>query len=298
MFFDRFPVTLYDVEKNGTQHVVVDILKRVIFREELKNEASLFFDYIIKDGETPEIVAHRFLGDTKYHWIILLLNEIIDPYFQWPMSEQTLETYTEKKYPGQAIYLKSSSASISESGEVTDDSTDLKFIKDEEVYIINNKGTRGLVKEWDPTYRKLVLYSTNGNFNINDTLIGKTSGSSAKITRLVDLNSQALHHFEDTSEDYLYDKLDPLGTPPLSGQQVAMGLTGPKGGAYESTAATWQNTILYSYINRLDESVTTHTVVTNQENERRNNEKNRTVKILRTEYIETVVENFKKAINS
>ena len=97
MFFGKFPITLYDVNKDGKDKIVTDILKRVVFRSDLKDEASIFYDYIIKDGETPEIVAHRFLGDTKYHWILLLLNEIVDPYFEWPLSEQSLESYTLSK---------------------------------------------------------------------------------------------------------------------------------------------------------------------------------------------------------
>ena len=44
MFFENFPITLYDVSKDGNQKVVVDILKRVVFRNELRNETSLFYD--------------------------------------------------------------------------------------------------------------------------------------------------------------------------------------------------------------------------------------------------------------
>jgi len=290
-FFDKFPVTLYDIKKDGNQKLVVDILRRIVFREELREEASLFYDYIIKDGETPEVVAHKFLGDTNLHWIILLLNEIVDPYFQWPLSDASFEKFTDDKYPGKAFYLGNDE--------------NLYFAKDEEVYVSSRDGTkhatiRGLVKYYDPTYRKLVLYNIVSplTFAVGDIITGKTNSSVGTITRLVDLHSQAVHHFEDANTDYLYNPLDPLATPPVTGLQVAIGSTGStfvnsEGGL---SGATFGNTILYSYVNSLDASTITHSVVTNQEYERRLNETKRIVKILRDDYVPTVMDEFERIV--
>ena len=93
----------------------------------------------------------------------------------------------------------------------------------------------------------------------------------------------------------MYNKLDPLGTPPVNGQQVAIGLTGD---AWMSgvSGATFANTILYSYIKSLDGSVTTHSVVTPLEYERKLNESKRVVKILRETYLDTVITDFNKVV--
>lgn len=288
-FFDKFPITNYDINKDGNKKLVVDILKRVVFREELIDEASLYYDYIVKDGETPEIVAHKFYGDASLHWVLLLLNEVVDPYFGWPISEASLEDFVDKKYPGKAFYIGNIDSSV-------------YFADNEEVYVSSRGGTeyksyRGLVQEWDPTHRKLVLYNTEGNFVLGDVLKGKTNGSTGDITRLVDIHSLSLHHFEDASTDYLYTKLDPLGTPPVNGQQVAIGLTGDAW-ASGSAGATFGDTILYSYINSLDGSVTTHSVVTPLEYERNLNESKRVVKILREAYLDTVITDFGEVIKS
>ena len=44
-------------------------------------ENILGFDYYdVKDGETPEMIAHKYYGDVNLHWIVLIANDIIDYY--------------------------------------------------------------------------------------------------------------------------------------------------------------------------------------------------------------------------
>ena len=52
----------------------------------------------MKDGETPEIIASKLYGWSGYHWIILLVNNIIDPYFDWPLSGDDLVATIRKRY--------------------------------------------------------------------------------------------------------------------------------------------------------------------------------------------------------
>ena len=292
MFFDKFPLLRYDISKDGNRKLAVDILKRVVFRNEVRNQGKLFRNYTIKDGETPEQVAYSLYGECELHWILLLMNEIIDPYFEWPMSESQLNDYVTKKYPGQAIYLGNSEG--------------LHFTKNEEVFVSDYKGTgvaykdrRALVDSYDPTTRKLTLYAQSGesDIHVQDTIEGKSSGTTGDVTRAVRVNGESLHHFEDANTDYLYTKVDPLATPPISGIQVPIGATGS---SWESgtQGVTFGDTILHSYVNRLDSSVTTHSVVTNREYERRLNESRRNIKVLLQSYVSTVVEDFARVINS
>ena len=163
------------------------------------------------------------------------------------------------------------------------------------MYVNGNKSIRGLVKSYDPTYRKLNLYNVQGNISVGDTLVGKDNSSTGAVTRLVDLNSQSVHHFEDTNALYLNNDIDPLASPPLNGRQVPVGLTGDSflnGG----TGVTFGSTVLYSYVNSLDGNVTTHSAVTNEKYERDLNESRRIVKILREEYVTTVIDNFARVL--
>jgi len=69
-------------------------------------ENILGFDYYdVQDGETPEMIAHRYYGDVNLHWTILVANNIIDYYEDWPMSVQRFEEFVKEKYENpQAIH--------------------------------------------------------------------------------------------------------------------------------------------------------------------------------------------------
>ena len=72
--------------------------RRVKLSEEIKRNAAFFDKYDVMDGETPEIIADKFYGDSNLHWLILLSNEIIDPRLDWVMDFNTLVSYVKGKY--------------------------------------------------------------------------------------------------------------------------------------------------------------------------------------------------------
>ena len=95
-YFSMFPNILYDAKGNGQSTVMKDIFRRV----KLKSVSRVVgFDYYdVQDGEAPEIIAHKYYGDVGLHWTILVANDIVDYYHQWPMSMQTFEQYIAEKY--------------------------------------------------------------------------------------------------------------------------------------------------------------------------------------------------------
>jgi hypothetical protein len=98
MFFEKFPLFQYTLDDGASAQTLPDILRRIKISEELKKNNSFFDQYDIKDGETPEIVAQNWYGDSNLHWIILLSNDIIDPRFDWPMSYYNLVEFCKGKY--------------------------------------------------------------------------------------------------------------------------------------------------------------------------------------------------------
>jgi len=99
MYFQRFPKTLYSLDDRTSLQLVTSIFIRVAISDDIKNNLSVFDEYDIKDGETPEILADIFYGDSQLHWIILHVNEILDPRFDWPLSTSNFRKYVENKYP-------------------------------------------------------------------------------------------------------------------------------------------------------------------------------------------------------
>lgn len=61
--------------------------------------------YVIKDGESPDLVSNRVYGTPKYDYIVLLTNEIRNVYDEWPKSYKVLMEYIELKY-GNITYAR------------------------------------------------------------------------------------------------------------------------------------------------------------------------------------------------
>ena len=98
MYFDSFPVIVYDSVGNGTYKDVTNILRRVAMRSKIKQNTLIYDTYDVKEGETPEIIAHKLYGDSELHWVILLINDISDRYHQWPMNTPQFLAFINDKY--------------------------------------------------------------------------------------------------------------------------------------------------------------------------------------------------------
>lgn len=75
-----------------------NIFRKVKARDDLNQYVTLFEAYSIKPDETPSSLAQTFFQDPHLDWIILLVNEIIDLYDQWPKNQQDLINYVNEKY--------------------------------------------------------------------------------------------------------------------------------------------------------------------------------------------------------
>ena len=98
MYFRNFEKGYYDLKGDGQQKLVTDLMTRVKVREKVIDEKSLYDTYDVPSGEKPEDTAFKHFGSASYHWVILLTNNITDAYYDWPMSDQTFETFIRDKY--------------------------------------------------------------------------------------------------------------------------------------------------------------------------------------------------------
>src|SRR6056300_1073485 len=98
MFFSSFPKRTYDLRGDGNEKLVTDLLRRVKIRESVKDNFALFDKYDVSNGETPEEVAFKIYGSTEYHWVVLMINDITDRYYGWPLSDYAFEEYVKNKY--------------------------------------------------------------------------------------------------------------------------------------------------------------------------------------------------------
>lgn len=76
--------------------LVTDIFKKFIYIDNFKNDIKFYLEYYIKEGDTPEMVAYRFYGSTDWWWVICTYNEIMDPFYDWPLTYDEIESLTKK----------------------------------------------------------------------------------------------------------------------------------------------------------------------------------------------------------
>ena len=279
MYFDKFPLVQYDISKDGNVRLATDILRRVAFREKVLEQAGLFEEYYVEEGETPEIVAEKVYGDPEMHWVVMLFNEIIDPKYDFPLSEAQLERFLDKTYPGKAYYLDSNTDNV----PVTKN-----FVVGEDVFFGLNKG---LVREWDPVTQKLNLEQETGLLSVGDIVTSKDKDGAeftTRVKRVVEFHKLGLHHFENSGETAELNNY--ASAPDTNGIQVPLGQTGA--GSFASSAVSFSDTILRGYINSV--TPTTYVIKTISDVAVEENDAKRKIRLLKQRYVPQVVDEFKR----
>jgi len=101
-FFSNYPRIAYDI--SGTNSTVPDynVAVNLMIRNKLKtaveNDVAIYYPYIVPEGMRPDVLSFQYYGDTIYTWAIYLMNNIIDPYWEWPLSYKDLRSYLIDKY--------------------------------------------------------------------------------------------------------------------------------------------------------------------------------------------------------
>tara|TARA_X000001382_G_scaffold127416_1_gene115247 strand:- start:143 stop:682 length:540 start_codon:yes stop_codon:yes gene_type:complete len=98
MYFSKFPLKVYDVKGDKKYKLLPDILRRVKLRSSLASSRFVFDKYNVKENENPEDVAFKYYGSAEYHWVVLMVNNITDRYYQWPMTQPDFEEFLADKY--------------------------------------------------------------------------------------------------------------------------------------------------------------------------------------------------------
>jgi|TARA_B110000858_G_C17659951_1_gene406788 hypothetical protein len=95
-YFEHFPVIDYQGRK------VRDISRRPSFTRAVANNPYLYYSYTVKESERAEDIALDYYGSVDYIWLVYMANNIIDPYYEWPMNTQTFNDYMVDKYQAQS----------------------------------------------------------------------------------------------------------------------------------------------------------------------------------------------------
>lgn len=96
-YFQPFPKVRYQFPNNDVV-AYKDLSIRPAIVEQLIGGAANLETYDIKDGETPEIIAYKMYENVNFNWAIMLVNNIMNLYTDWPKTTQHFEDYMYDKY--------------------------------------------------------------------------------------------------------------------------------------------------------------------------------------------------------
>ena len=77
---------------------VKNLFKRGKLREDIFQETTFFEQYQIQGDDRPDNVAQKVYGDASLDWVVLLSNNIINLYEEWPLPQASFDDYILEKY--------------------------------------------------------------------------------------------------------------------------------------------------------------------------------------------------------
>ena len=98
-YFNEFPIIDYNLSGvNGNTKEITDIWRRVKVRSKIANNLSLLDEFDVQEGDKPEDIAYKAYGDADYFWVVCLMNNIVNRYYDWPLDEYVFQQYVADKY--------------------------------------------------------------------------------------------------------------------------------------------------------------------------------------------------------
>jgi len=275
-YFSNFPKIIYDLNKDKNRKLITDILRRVVIRQKIKTNGSVFENYQTSGLDRPEILADKIYDNVELYWIIMMMNDIVDPFYDFALDDQSMETIIDTKYPGQAFFLDDGLTEDATNIEAITRASDpeVMFPKGASLVKVDAEENYATVYRFNRTYQRLEVTDITGSFSIGDQIlarVGSETVTRATIGRIMSRNTDALHHFEDSDTG---DTLSPLPT---------------------STTTLTKN--LKKYIDKIDpEEQESSSVKTNRDYEDSFNEAKREIKLLSPKFVSIVKQEFEELI--
>jgi hypothetical protein len=196
MFFSKFPLTTALLNERTV--VITDFFRRVVASTSFAGYQTYLMPENVLDGETPDLMAYRFYGNPQYHWVLLIINNIVDPYQEWPLASKNVAPLVYEKYD-----FSIHSPTVIEDGDV---------VKGDTVYAItdgvSSKTTvSAIVRHNSSTASHVFLRSKAGKFHITTgtTLVNDRNDVELTVTSVKDPEERP-HHYEDAGGNWVeYD---------------------------------------------------------------------------------------------
>ena len=287
--YDKLPTTNYITPQGYVE--VTDITTRFKVLQTVIDQGQYPINVSIPETDRPEVFADRVYGDSKKHWLILDMNNITNPFYDWVLAPQSFDNYMEEKYPGYSLFLTNVDGDEGFTGSFLRNAvvfpTGSTLVAEQPSVV--DPYRFALVSSYDPSQCKLVLEITKDSVWIpavgeyvagtNVDALGIIHYYVGKIAKVQD-SPYALHHFEDTNGNIL----NPLLPYSLQNQYFD---------SSADTGFTFGDTLLGKY---MFESETTYLII-NRDHEIEENEANRQVTLVSKRFLSDVEEQIAEKLN-
>lgn len=92
MAFESFPSTVYDLTTIRNYYYNVDFYNRFV-KDSIDSNS---FDYVLEHGDTPESLSMKYFGTDSYWYMILIANNIRDPFYEWNLTNEELMNFAKE----------------------------------------------------------------------------------------------------------------------------------------------------------------------------------------------------------
>jgi len=280
MLFDTFPSTTKFLD--GSLIELTDIIRKVVFSDEVINLSDVYSEYRLSDGDTLESIARKVYGREDLSWVLMIFNRLTDPFYSKSLNTVSFNNYLNEKYDGQTLFLGASGSSFpytvatsSSTAGITVGDLLLCKVGNSDGSVTYKREPRGTIKYYDPRMGVIRLTDQTGKFKAGDNaavLNNRVETISSSVLKSVDYSREAPYFFGQGFTGSSAD-LNPLGTTPdANGVQASIGTTN----SVHTTSVTFGNTLLYDYITNNTQTY----VVSNNDYEQYLNEQKRFIKVL------------------
>lgn len=101
-YFNKFPIVNYDLGEDEIE--VLNFIHRWKIKDVVRNNASVYSKWTMRDSDTLRGMAYKLYGSEHFYWIIMMMNNIVDPYYGVPFDEKDFNSYVKGIYGADAIY--------------------------------------------------------------------------------------------------------------------------------------------------------------------------------------------------
>lgn len=100
-YFSQFSYVAYPnfLDSTGNFNIILkNITTRIVRRESLIDDNSIYYKYIIREGENIESISNKLYKTPEFYWTIMIINNRFDRFYDFPLEYGQFEDYIVDKY--------------------------------------------------------------------------------------------------------------------------------------------------------------------------------------------------------